>query len=353
MSILQSLQRNRLTTLAYQDEHQIAWDKYVFQHPEGTLFHTTRWKRVIEREFGFKAVYLLAEDEGEIRGVLPMFLSSNWVQGRTLISTPFAVYGGICASDEAARLTLRETACRIAEEQDVNYLELREAHRPFGEGFQTKELYVTFEGQLNSDPEKVMAGFPKGTRYMIRKGQKNGLRSVNDDTQLDTFYELYARSVWNLGTPVFSKRFFKILREELGDAGSITIILHEREPVAAAFSITYRDSTTPYYVGSLPESKQFAPNNFMFWELIRMSCERGLQKFDFGRSKVGTGSHFFKTKWNMIERPLPYQFYLVKRKSLPNFSPANPRLKVATEMWKKIPFPLTKALGPPLVRLFP
>src|ERR1700733_2813762 len=114
MSILQSLQRNRLTTLAYQDEHQTAWDKYVFQHPEGTLFHTTRWKRVIEREFGFKAVYLLAEDEGEIRGVLPMFLSSNWVQGRTLISTPFAVYGGICASDEAARLTLRETACRIA-----------------------------------------------------------------------------------------------------------------------------------------------------------------------------------------------------------------------------------------------
>jgi hypothetical protein len=55
----------------------------------------------------------------------------------------------------------------------------------------------------------------------------------------------------------------------------------------------------------------------------------------------------------MIERPLPYQFYLVKRKNLPNFSPANPRLKVATELWKKIPFPLTKALGPPLVRLFP
>jgi len=55
----------------------------------------------------------------------------------------------------------------------------------------------------------------------------------------------------------------------------------------------------------------------------------------------------------MRERPLPYQFYLVRRKDMPNFSPANPRFGRAIELWKRMPFPLTKALGPALVRLFP
>lgn len=353
MSALQSLPMSRLTIRAYQDEQKSAWDNYIFRHPEGTLFHCTAWKRAIERAFGFKAVYLSAEQDGEIRGVLPLFLSSNWVQGRTLISTPFAVYGGICASDEAATVVLREAACRVADEEGVNYLELREPHRSFGNSFLTKELYVTFEQQLGKDPEKLMRGFPKDTRYMIRKGQKSGLQAVTDDAQLDTFYELYARSVWNLGTPVFSKRFFKILLEELGDSASLTIIFRESKAMAGVMSFFFRDAILPYYAGSLPESRQFAANNFMFWELIRTSCERGLQLFDFGRSKLGTGSYFFKTQWNMSERPLPYQFYLVKRKSLPNFSPVNPRFKLATDLWKRLPFSVTKALGPPLVRLFP
>jgi len=353
MSVLQSPPLTRLNIRHYQDEQKTAWDNYVFQHPEGTLFHCTAWKRAIERAFGFKAVYLFAEEDGKIRGILPMFLSSNWLQGRTLISTPFAVYGGICASDETTTTALREAACRIANDEGVDYLELRETHRQFGDGFLTKELYVTFEQQLGNDAEELLRRLPKDTRYMIRKGQKSGLQSVTDKTQLDSFYEIYARSVWNLGTPVFSKRFFKILLEEFADAASVTVIFHESRPMAGVFSFFFRDAILPYYGGSLPESRPLAANNFMYWELLKTSSERGLKKFDFGRSKLGTGSYFFKTQWNMSERSLSYQFYLVKRKSLPNFSPVNPRFKLATDLWKRLPFPVTKALGPPLVRLFP
>src|SRR5215831_12687191 len=132
----------------YQDDHRAAWDTFVLQHSEGTLFHLTAWKRAIETAFGFQPRYFLAEENGQICGVLPLFRSANWVQGGTLISTPFAVYGGICASGPAAHLALREAARRLAVEEGVDYLELREAHRSFGDGFLTKELYVTFEQRL-------------------------------------------------------------------------------------------------------------------------------------------------------------------------------------------------------------
>jgi FemAB-related protein (PEP-CTERM system-associated) len=337
----------------YQDDHRAAWDAFVLGHPESTVFHLTAWKRTIEREFGFESRYLLAEEHGQICGLLPLFRSANWVQGGTLISTPFAVYGGICSDGAAAHLVLREAACRVAVDEGVNYLELREPLRPFGDGFLTKELYVTFEQQLNQDPAQLLRGFPKDTRYMIRKAQKSGLRAVRDNAQLDLFYEIYAQSVRNLGTPVFSKRFFKIVLDEFSDAVEITVIWHESKALAAVLSFRFRDSILPYYGGSLMEGRQFAANNFMYWEVLRSACERGFHTFDFGRSKLGTGSYFFKTQWNMRERPLPYQFYLVRRKSLPNFSSVNPHFKLAIEVWKRLPFRLTRTFGPTLIRMFP
>jgi FemAB-related protein (PEP-CTERM system-associated) len=331
----------------------VAWDAFVFQQPEGTLFHLTSWKRAIERAFGFQDRSLLVEQGGRIRGVLPLYRISNWIQGPILISTPFAVYGGICASDDPSRLALKQAACRMADETEVNFLELREPHRPFADGFLTKELYVTFEQQLGADAEQLMRGFPKDTRYMIRKGQKSGLTVVTDNSQLGLFYDLYAESVRNLGTPVFSKRFFAILLDEFKDAIEIAVIRHGSKPLAAVMSFCFRDTILPYYAGSAREGRQFAVNNFMYWDLLCRACEKGLRTFDFGRSKLGTGSYLFKTQWNMRERPLPYQYYLVKRKSLPNFSPVNPKFKLAADLWKKIPLPLTKTIGPSLVRLFP
>jgi FemAB-related protein (PEP-CTERM system-associated) len=337
----------------YDSSFGVAWDSFVFQEPEGTLFHLTAWKRAIERAFGFQDRSLLVEQGGCIRGVLPLYRISNWIQGPSLISTPFAVYGGICAADDTSRLALKQAACRIADETAVNFLELREPHRQFGDAFQTKELYVTFEQQLGPEPEELMRGFPKDTRYMIRKGQKNGLTAVTDNSQLGLFYDLYAESVRNLGTPVFSKRFFGILLDELKDAAEITVVRHGSKPLAAVMSFFFRDTILPYYAGSAHEGRQFAVNNFMYWDLLCRACEKGLRAFDFGRSKLGTGSYLFKTQWNMRERPLPYQYYLVKQKSLPNFSPVNPKFKLAADLWKKVPLPLTKTIGPSLVRLFP
>jgi FemAB-related protein (PEP-CTERM system-associated) len=337
----------------YEDKYAEAWDAFVLKCPEGTVFHLVAWKKAIERAFGFEPRYLLAEENGEVCGVLPLFRSANWVQGGTLISTPFGVYGGICATKEVAQTALRQAVCRMAVEEGVDYLELREAYRPVGDGFLTKKLYVTFEQKLNGDPAALLRGLPKDTRYMIRKAQKSGLKAVNDNAQLDLFYEIYAQSVRNLGTPVFSKHFFNILLEEFGDAIEITVVWHESKALAGVLSFRYRDSILPHYGGSLMEGRQYAANNFMYWEVLRRACEQGLQTFDFGRSKLGTGSYFFKTQWNMHERPLPYQFYLVKRKSLPNFSPVNPNFKMATEVWKRLPLGLTKKLGPALVRMFP
>jgi FemAB-related protein (PEP-CTERM system-associated) len=337
----------------FEEDLRAAWDGYVDRHPGASLFHLTAWQRVIQRAFAFEARYLLAEDQSGIRGVLPLFLVQNLIQGRTLISTPFAVYGGICAGDDAAQQALCDAARQIAAAEKVQYLELRERWASFDSSFRVKDLYVAFEQDLPSDPEQLLRGFPRDTRYMIRKAEKAGLAAVVDNSQLDVFYEIYAASVHHLGTPVFAKRFFRILLEEFGDLCEITVVWHGKQAVAAVLSFLFRDWILPYYGGSLPEGRRVAANNFMYWEVMKQAVARGFRHFDFGRSKMATGAYAFKTQWNMRQRPLPYMYHLERRKSMPNFSPANPRFQLLTSAWKRLPFSLTKVVGPALVRLFP
>jgi FemAB-related protein (PEP-CTERM system-associated) len=344
---------NGITIRRYQDQFQHAWDEYVYRHPSGSLFHLTAWKRVIEKTFRFESRYLLMEERGTIRGVLPLFVVPNFLLGRSLISTPLAVYGGVCADDEQMSSRLRKAACQMAEREGVQYLELREQWPLAEPGFQTKELYVTFDQELPSNVDQLLRGFPRDTRYMIRKGQKNGLRAVVDPQQLDIFYEIYSRSFHQLGTPVFSKCLFRVVLEELGEQSELTTVWHGEKALAAVLTFRYRDWVLPYFGGSLVEGRRFAANNFMYYEVMRRALEGGARHFDFGRSKLGSGSYAFKTQWNMRERRLPYQFFLVRRKSMPNFSPANPKFRLAISLWKSLPFPLTKILGPVMVRAFP
>jgi len=338
---------------SYRDEIQDKWDEYVYRHRAGSMFHLTAWKRVVEKVFKYEPRYLFSEEGGNIRGVLPLFLVSTLLFGRSLISTPMAVYGGICADNEQISSQLRRSACEMAEKERVQYLELRQSWPTSNTEFQTKELYVTFDLELPQSSEELLKGFPRDTRYMIRKAQKNDLRAVVDNHELNTFYEIYCRSFAHLGTPVFPKRLFSAIFEEFRDQSELTTVWRGTKALASVLSFRFRDWILPYFGGALVEGREFGVNNFMYYEVMKRSIDNGIRYYDFGRSKLGSGSYAFKTQWNMRERRLPYQFFLVRRKTMPNFSPANPKFGLAISLWKTLPLPITKLLGPAMVKAFP
>ncbi len=57
-----------------------SWDEYVLNHPDSTFYHQTGWKRVVEKSYGHKPYYLLAKDDGVIKGVLPLFFMNGWTK---------------------------------------------------------------------------------------------------------------------------------------------------------------------------------------------------------------------------------------------------------------------------------
>ncbi len=323
-----------------------SWDDYVRGNPVGTFFHLSAWRQVLERAFGHRTHYLLAEAAGQIVGVLPLAEVRSLLFGHTLVSTPFCVYGGIVADDEGAFTALRDRACQLARELGVDHLELRNRRRMHPD-WPVKELYVTFRRPILPEEEANMLAIPRKQRAMVRKGIQNGLVPVID-ADVDRCYDVYSESLRNLGTPVFSRRYLRILQETFGTACEVLTVEKDGVAVASVLSFLFRDEVLPYYGGSRLQARPVAGNDFMYWRVMERARQQGRTLFDFGRSKRDTGAFDFKKNWGFEAEPLHYEYYLVKARQMPNLSPTNPKYSRFIRMWQKLPVPLTRMLGPRL-----
>ena len=329
-------------------EKAAQWDAFVEACPNATFFHLAGWKQVIEQSFGHRAYYLFAESDGEILGVLPLVHIKSRLFGNALMSTPFCVYGGVASEHEEVCSQLETAACTLADELKVDYLEFRnrEARHP---DWPTKELYVTFRKTIEADAEANMMAIPRKQRAMVRKGIKAGLAG-EVDASVEAFYSAYSQSVHSLGTPVFSRKYFECLQQVFADKCDILTIRQGDELVSSVMNFYFRDEVLPYYGGGTPIARQLKGNDFMYWDLMRRSCEQGLKVFDYGRSKQGTGSYSFKKNWGFEPTPLYYEYYLVKAREMPDVSPMNPKFKLFINAWKRLPVGVSRAIGPWLAR---
>jgi len=329
-------------------EDRARWNRYVHSHPEGTVFHLAEWKTVVESAGKHGSHYLYAEADGEILGVLPLGHSRSRLFGNALISTPFCVYGGILSSSVEAHEVLQDAACTLAERLRVDYLELRNRKRLHPD-WKCKDLYVTFRKEMDPDPEKNLLAIPRKQRAMVRKGIKYGLIGELD-AGVDRFFSIYSESVRNLGTPVFPRRLFQLLKELFGESCEVLTVTRDGTAVSSVLSLYFRDEVLPYYGGGVAGARAVAANDFMYWDLMRRACERGLRIFDYGRSKRDVGSYRFKKHWGFSPEPLYYEYYLVRAESVPEVNPLNSRYRLLIKTWKRLPLRVTQVLGPMIAR---
>lgn len=325
------------------------WDRFVGACGGGTFFHLAGWKRVIERAFGHRTHYLLAERGGAITGVLPLTHVKSALFGSSLISNAFAVHGGPIAADAESLAALEREAVRLMETIPVPVLELRGWSQHRAEWPTRADLYAMFRKPLEPSVEANLKSVPRKQRAMIRKGMRNGLCSAVD-AEVGRLHRIYGESVRNLGTPVFSKSYFHILREEFSTSSDIVTVTHDGQAVASVLNFYFRDEVIPFYGGGVRAARALAANDFMYWEVMRRACERGCRVFDFGRSKVGTGAYDFKRNWGFEPTPLVYQFRLAAGRAMPDLNPLNPKLRLLVAAWKRLPLPVANLLGPLIVK---
>lgn len=327
-----------------------AWDRFVLSSPDGTVFHLSAWKRIVAEVFRHTPHYLVAIEDEEIRGVLPLFEVRGLLTGRVLVSTPYAAYGGLCGADPAARSALLDRAGELAAELGSRYVELRTRFDPI-RGLPTRSSFVTFVKRIDPDPDANFAALSRKRRHMIRRGIRDGLEGRTGWEPLADFHDLYARNRRRLGSPPFPRRLFERIRDELGERAGLLTIWRGRRMVAGVLSLYYRDQVIPYYGASRPGT--VAVNDFMYWELMRAACLEGRRVFDFGQSHAGSGTYDFKRHWGFEPVPVPYQYLSATRDRVPDLDPSSATLRALRKAWRFLPLAVTRRVGPFLIRRLP
>ena len=330
-----------------------AWDKFVALMPAATFFHLAAWRHVLASAFGHRPHYLYTERDGAITGILPLAHMKTRLFGNAIVSLPFCVYGGPVAADPESAAALDQAAREIMLRAGATVLEYRDRSSTADTanfGWQTRpDLYVTFRKPFTGNDEENLKAIPRKQRAMVRKGADRGLTSTADQ-DVGLLHRIYAESVRNLGTPVFSRAYFRILAETFRDSLDVVTVLDADTPIASVLNFYFRDEVLPYYGGGTSLARERYGNDFMYWEVMRRAAARGYRLFDFGRSKVGTGSFAFKKNWGFAPEPLHYRYHLRPGAAIPDHNPLNPKYRLFIAAWRRLPLPVANLIGPRIVR---
>lgn len=334
-------------------DHRFAWNGYVAAHPAGTFYHRYEWLTVIERAFGHTIIPLGAVSNGRLVGVFPLVLMKSRLFGRFLVSVPFVNYGGLLGDTEEIEQWLWQRAIEVARAEQVAFLEARHLH-PHAFIQQRKEHKVGMILPLAPTIEAQWKAFGSKLRNQIRKAELSGLTvRIEGAAGIDDFYGVYARNMRDLGTPVYSRRFFGEVLNAFPDACRIFTVRSDNTVVAAAVASAYRDTLEVPWAASRRDSLALCPNNRLYWELIQHAIKAGFTRFDFGRSTRGGGAYKFKRQWGAKEVPLVWEYWTETGQGLPDLHPQNPRYAPAVALWKRLPLWAANAIGPLIVRGIP
>jgi FemAB-related protein (PEP-CTERM system-associated) len=308
---------------------------------------------VFEKAFGHETVYLAARQDGRIVGVLPLVVLNSPLFGRFAVSLPFVNYGGVCAPDAAVRQFLVEEAAKVAVERRLSYVELRHTARQLPD-LPLREHKVGMLLRLERDASRAWDGIDRKARNQVRKAEKSGLTARSGGKELlARFYQVFARNMRDLGTPVYSIRFFDEILSTFPDTARVFLVDQADVTVAAAVTLTHRDILEVPWASSLREYRSQSPNNLLYWRIIEHAIESGRTTLDFGRSTPNEGTFQFKQQWGARPQPLAWEYVLSGRTAMPNLSPSNPSFSRAIAIWSRLPLPITNWLGPHIVRSIP
>lgn len=276
------------------------WDAYVERSAAGTIFHRFGWGEAVEAGLGQESVRLAARRDGRIAGILPLVHRRSPLFGDALISVGFATYGGIVADD--------------------------------------------------ADDAAALRAIPrKGRRHDVKRSLGAGLEFVAG-ARAEEFHPVLAESYRNLGTPIFAAGFLRALQDGFPGICSVFLARRGREALSGCLAFVHKGAVHPFYAGGTAAARVSGANDFLYFNLMRHARAAGVTTFDFGRSRLGSGSHAYKRSWGFEARPLAYRHAMLRGGPPPRLDPSNPKFRLLVAAWKRLPLAVAGAAGPWIAR---
>ena len=332
------------------------WDAYVRSAPGGLPQHLSGWQAVLRKTYGYGTHFLLAERQGQVVGVLPLFVVRSLLVGDTAMTLP----GGLCADDDEAAAALLEHAHELARAERVKRLVIQDARRVWPGAFHTESHHETWLVDVRAGQEALWSALHRNIRRQVRMARSNELTVEIDRTGrcLDDFYQVFSRFTHQSGTPVFGRTFVENVVEAFPSNFNIVVVRKESQPIGAYFQLEVANTMVGVWGAALHEFLELRPVYLAYWETLVHAVERGCAYVDMGRSPAGSNASKFKGQWNGVSCPVYQQSMNLTLGGEANGSvtsrvQSDAKFRTFRQIWPRLPFPVVQRVGPLLRKHVP
>ena len=333
------------------DRNEAARIESFVAERDATPFHRPAWLRAVEQGTGQRALGLIAEKRGAVTGWLPLTEVRFPLFPAALVSSGFAVGGGIIADTTSAALRLSEAATELAQRRACACVELRGGEVP-SDWEMVSGKHASFAAPLADSDEAQLVWITRRQRADVRKSLERpfAVSTGSGEAERAAHYAMYAESVRNLGTPVFPRALFDAVLDGFGEDADILTLHLDGAPIASVLTLYHRGVAMPYWGGGTFAARAMKANERMYYELMCHARRRGCHTFDFGRSKIGSGPYTYKKNWGFTPEALTYGAWHAPGHATRNVDPTSEAYSAKIALWKRLPLSVANRLGPPIAR---
>ncbi len=329
------------------------WGDYVRSLETAPNYCLPEWAGIIERAFSHSTrIWVAVTDEGEILGGVPLTIFDSRLFGRFAVSVPFFNYGGLLTEYRNVAQAIFEHLQGVCEREGWQHIEVRTTQD--GLGLPASNRKVSMILPLPGSEEALEAQLGAKVRAQCKKaGVFNPQVRFGGLELLDDFYRVFAINMRDLGTPVYSKTWFRTILSHPDVKSALVVVTVEGKAVSAGFLLGHNGMLEIPWASTVRAANAMDTNMWMYRQVLDYAIREGYEFFDFGRSTMNAGTYRFKKQWGA--RPYSHHWYYVLPEggSMPLLNPDNPKYKAVINVWKRLPLWVTEWIGPNIVKNIP
>ena len=332
-----------------------AWDSYVGNHADGTIYHTSGWRNIIQRTFGKEMHYLATVDsDARVCGILPLARQKSMLLGDRLVSMPYCNYGGPLADSPALATRLVREAQDLGARLKCSDLELRNLQEVAADGLHSRTDKVRMVLTLPDSSDDFGKALGSKRRSQIRRSQRNNPEVRHGGAELvSDFYTVFCQNMHDLGTPVYPRRLFDHVVEEWPNNTALTVVYIDGEPAASAFLVANRSMLEIPWASALRKYNSISVNMLLYWEVLKWAIEHKYAAFDFGRCTRNEGTYRFKKQWGTEEQQLHWLTHNYKGDAPATASSDSGARQLVANVWRRLPLGVANFVGPRITSNLP
>jgi len=275
------------------------WEDFLEVTPEGTFYHSIKWKHVMERSFPYLTMYFVVRSEnGRLTGIFPAsILTLNHM--KVLSSLPHSDFGGPIierAHIKEGSLCLQKFLGEFGQEKDISYAKicfLKDGSESF---FKSPRCYVNDnKGVVKLDIGKNPSAFiwksifRNRHRNNINRFKKDGfqVREASSRSDLKLFLDLYSKNMKHIGAQGYPAMFFDNMWNLLYPENFNILFVEGRETLGCGAFFRYGQTIYLSYFGLNRELASSLPSafnvfTFLCWNQIEWAEKHDCKYVCFG-----------------------------------------------------------------------